>query len=387
MFTLREQAVSPLGNAYAGTAVNIADASIGYYNPAGLAALKKSQLSIAGILESKRASFTDGTATSADTGGPVTGVNPTKDHANYLIPGVHMAAKINRYITLGLNCTSPFGFKTAFGENSIARYKDVNSKLTTYDLSPSIGIKLSEKYYVGFGIDWLYVNTNLQNYVSNTALQTVNAKGNKLGLHAGILWMPSKRMRMGLTYYSGFNVKLQGNLNLNNVAYNITSELRLPDRIVYSISADTSPEWSMMANVERVNWSKLKSLAIQQTNGTYSTMVWQLKDIWRFALGFDYKIRSWILKFGLAFEQGANSFNQATLRVPDGNNYQLACGFSYNFNANFSIDFGYAHLFYRGAKVVQSGFQTNTGVTTDTLNGGYKNSVDIVGIQLNLKIA
>lgn len=387
MFASRGQTVSSLGNADAGTAVNISDASTGYSNPAGLAALKNSQINIATILEHKSAKFSAGSGTSADVSTALTGVNPAKYKVNYLVPGLHAAGKINRSVTVGFNVTSPFGFKTSFANDSITRYKDVNSKLTSYNLSPSIGLRLSDQWYLGLGIDWLKLDTRMHNYVALGLLQSVAVHGQQFGFHAGALWMPSKRMCIGLAYHSGFNVKLKGNLKLNNIDYHVTSRLTLPDRIVYSIASETSTAWSMMANLERINWSKLNNFTVQQANGTYAKTLWQLKNTWKFALGFDYKIRSWILKFGLAFEQGANSFKRTTLRIPDSNNYQVACGLRYNFNTNFSIDFGYAHLFYRGAKVVQSGFQTNTGVTIDSLNGGYENSVDILGIQLNLKIA
>ena len=386
MFALNGQVVSSMGNAYAGTAVNIGDSSVGYSNPAGLATLKNHQVSLAGFLHHDTLKVSSMNALTTD-GNQVIGLNPAKSKVNYLIPGLHAAVKANRYLTLGLNCTSPYGFKTSLAPSSIVRYKDVASKLTSYDLSPSVGIKLSSAYYLGIGLDWLQLTTTLQNYISETTLQTIKASGNQLGFHAGVLWIPSKLMRIGLTYHSGFNVKLKGSLKSAAVDQSITSRLKLPDKIVYSIVADVEPDWSMMANIERVNWSRLKDFTVEKSNATYVTTSWLLKDTWRFALGFDYRVRAWILKCGFAFEQGANRARQTTLRVPDSNSYQLACGLSYGFNKNFSIDFGYAHLFYRGAKITQSGFQTNTGVTADTLNGGYESSIDILGIQLNLKIA
>ena len=387
MFALKEQAVSSLGNAYAGTAVNIADAAIGYYNPAGLGALKNSQLNIAGFMEHERVKIIDTIATSAENGTFVSGRSPVKYNHSYFIPSVHAALKVNNYVTLGLNCTSPFGFKSYFASDSLVRYKDAGSKLTSYDISPSIGIKLSDAYYAGFGIDWLHLSSNFKNYVTSTNLQSVTGNGHKVGFHAGLLWVPSNKMRMGLAYHSGFNTKLKGRLKSDTVDSAVTYGLRLPNKIVYSISADIAADWSMMANVERVNWAKFKDYTVTQPDGTYVSTLWHLRNTWKFALGFDYRLSALTIKFGVAYEQGANISGLTTLRVPDSSNYQVACGLNYNFNKNFSIDFGYAHLFYNGAKIAQSGFQTNLGMSNDTLSGGYENSVDIIGIQLNIKIA
>jgi long-chain fatty acid transport protein len=387
MFATKQDAVSSLGNAYAGSTVNLSDASIGYYNPAGLVRLGNFDASISGSIERSTLKVDYANATS-DTGVAIFGKVPIYSKKNRFLPQGHLAFKINKHLTAGISLTNPFAFKTSFANDSITRYKDLSSNLNTYDISPSLGIRVSNAFSVGFGINWLMANIKLKNYTTETTTQTLSAKGNKLGYHLGALWQLSPKMRLGLAYHSSFNVKLNGTLNSSGgiASQNVTSKLSLPDKIVYSIFSELTKEWTMMADIERAHWSRLKNYTVVSTDGSYTSQLLANKNTWRVAVGFNYLLRAWLFKFGFAFEQGASK-QDTTLRVPDSDSYQLACGLNYMFNKNFSIDFGYAHLFYKGAKISQSGFVTNTIVTKDTLNGERINSLDILGIQLNLKIA
>jgi long-chain fatty acid transport protein len=78
----------------------------------------------------------------------------------------------------------------------------------------------------------------------------------------------------------------------------------------------------------------------------------------------------------LSYEQSPVTLAYRSARLPDSNRYWLAFGAKYKVNKNLSIDGAYAHLFVKKAPIAQ------TGSISRTLNGNYKSSADIVGVQL-----
>lgn len=387
-FASKEQSVTYLGNAFAGTASSSIDASSNWYNPAGLTQLCRPEVVVAGTYIKAQGKLENGAATYL--GAPVTGQNPTYAYTSAFVPGFHASYPINRKLSVGFSVTAPFGLITNYNGNSIARFYATKSSVKTIDFTPSIAYAFNKQWAVGVGFDPLYVKAKLDvdtqlgapGYLDN------EADGWGYGFHAGVLFVPTHSTKMGLTYFSRITPHVKGtvqSLNIPGAARtSVTSKVNLPDRLVYSITQDFSDKWSLMGDIEFTHWNVFEKLTLDYNTGASATENFYYRNAWRFSLGTDYRFNNcWTFKGGLSYEETPVTDEYRAARLPDGDRYWVALGVKYSWNKNFAVDVAYSHLFFKDAPVNRT--ETVSAPLTRTLSGTYKSYANLIGAQVTWK--
>ena len=157
-FYIQEQSVSGQGAAFAGAGADARDASIIFYNPAGITALQRTTASIETSLIIPRASFSNLGSTAGLTAGAQgayagnDGGNPFSPTA---VPAFYAALPVDtekRY-WMGLKVTSSFGLSNKYGTGWFGRYDSTSSNLQDIDISPVFAAKLDNHLSVGGGVN------------------------------------------------------------------------------------------------------------------------------------------------------------------------------------------------------------------------------------------
>jgi long-chain fatty acid transport protein len=218
------------------------------------------------------------------------------------------------------------------------------------------------------------------------------------GFNLGALYEPTDKTRLGIAYRSKVDLKIEGDvevsglpppiLSAGNGTQNAKLDLTLPDSLSISGLQQLTPQWTLMADVTRTNWSKLGSLDIKIEDGSSSVTPLQWDDTMRYSLGATYKHNeSWQFRTGVAFDETPTPNSKLrTARIPDADRTWLALGANYKFDKQLSFDFGYAHLFVDDPKVDSSdAYDPTTGQTTGfhRITGEYDASVDMLSAQVN----
>lgn len=387
-FQLHEQSVTYLGTAFAGTAAAAdLDASTTYYNPAYLAEMPNNQLVVSGIYIMPHSKLYD--ASARNNIGAVVNSNPTtKPSGNALVPGLNMSARINCNWVFGLSIGAPFGLATKYQATSIARYMATTSKIDTLNINPSLGYRINNKWYVGAGFDAMHIRATLNSAINFGAEGYVNNYGDAwtYGYHVGVGFEPTRDTKMGLVYFSKYFPHISGDVKA--VAYplaakptTLTSDITLPDRIVYSISHQYNDKWQAMGDLEWVHWSTLKTLRLNYNNGRYTSENLSYDNTFRLSLGAMYHYScAWLFKGGFMLDQSPVNTLHRNARLPDSDRLWLALGAKFKLNKFVSLDAAYSHLFFKSATIAQSG--NVPGDTAKKLYGNYHSSADIIGIQL-----
>jgi long-chain fatty acid transport protein len=401
-FATNEQSVTYLGNAFAGTSSAVQDASTSYYNPAGLCYLDAKQIVLSGAYNYPQIKLYNAFAlnSDADVAG---GTNPSKPSANTFVPGLNAAFNINEIVSIGLSVVELFATDIKYEGPSIARYMATTTKINTIDISPSIGIRLHKRLRIGAALDFMKTNMIISSDVAwdsvgSEAFGYVNnhINGWAKGYHIGLLYIPTKRVRMGLVYFSRFSPDLDGDvyndqtLDFGTPTY-VSSNFNFPDRINYSITAKLAEKFIAMAEVEWTHWSRLKTMTLTYNSTALpGTLNFHFKNTWRFSLGGDYNFTSKFSgKFGVAYDQTPVNNSYITVRVPENDRYIVACGLRYKLHRMVSVVGAYSHVFMRTFYITET-------AATDSLNdspnvgnaklltGQIKNATDIFGLQLVL---
>ena len=304
-----ETSAVALGNYAAGIAAEAADASTGWYNPAGLALIHNQQVVMSGAGVFPRSTVT-GTSTFVTPANPPLAAPPafTESYTDLngarsaFIPAFHYARPIGDNAAVGLSVTSPFGLSTDWDRNGPLRYAATYSELLTTDISPEIGGKVSENFALGAGLDIQYARVKFNRMlglptvmpVIGLAPSAVDSYSYNIGdswgvgFHAGILGMFNENhTRIGLNYQSKMKQKFHGwsqltgklsnpgliivspasvnaaNPNAKTWSNNLSSNsIEFPDVVTLSGYHDLNERFALLGSVVYTGWSSLKTIQL-----------------------------------------------------------------------------------------------------------------------------
>jgi len=170
-FAINEQSVSGLGTAYAGGAAQAEDASTLFFNPAGIVLLDQSELQLGIHAIMPTANFTNQGSRYSLLGTPFDGLplsggNDGDGGVTHVLPNLYLTQPVFRNsqygdLTLGIGLTVPFGLETDYTSGWVGRYQSLRTKLTTFDIQPTVAYRLWDRLSFGAGLDIQYVSARL----------------------------------------------------------------------------------------------------------------------------------------------------------------------------------------------------------------------------------
>lgn len=371
-FQLWEQSASGVGNAYAGSAAIADNASMVFYNPAGLTQLTGFQLSagVAGVGPSYK--FHD----AGSTGG---GGNGGDAGSWAAVPNAHFAWQLAPNWVVGFGISSPFGLATEYQDSGwVGRYQSLKSEVKTVNYNPSLAYRVNDQLSLGFGVNYQTIDAELTAAVPGpTGYSRLKGSDSAWGWNTGALLTLSPAMRVGLSYRSSIKYTLEGDATTALSSTPVRTEIKLPDTYILSVWQQVSDRWEAMGDASYTRWSTLKTLDLynRDTGAQLPGETFNYRNTWRLAWGAAYLASDALkVKFGIAYDRTPTTDTNRSARVPDNNRIWLSLGGQWNMGKNGKIDLGYSYLYLRDPSIYQSKFGT-------TLNGTYDASAHIVGLQ------
>lgn len=406
-FALLENNVTNLGLAFSGTAALAEDASINYYNAAGLSRIEQNQV-VLGV-NVIQGDF-DFTASSSNVsllpGTPVPGSQTDDPGTVVAVPNFHLAARIDDSWVLGFSVGTPFGLKSKYETDGIARYVATYSEVQTLNFSPSLSYQPWRCISIGAGPDAMWIKAKLEARIGDGSaprdgFQKNHAEGWGYGWHAGLLYEWRDTTRVGLNYRSKVNVHAEGPSEIlspfglspaaSMILQQVNAVVVLPESWTLSGYHEFTDKIAVTADVAWTNWSRFDVLSLRFTPGVATGLDTntneQFVDTWRVALGGIYTLNErWLIRAGVAFDETPTQDQTRTARIPDEDRTWLSIGGAYTLNKCWRFDFGYAHLFFKDATIDESA-PSRAGppiglATQARLAGSYDGSANIVGIQM-----
>jgi long-chain fatty acid transport protein len=168
-FQLIEQNASGLGNAYAGQAASVKDASAIYFNPAALTRLEGKNLVIGGNAIGIKTTFHNTASTRPSLGGqtfPVPQGGEGGDAGGWIpVPEIYFSWQAASQVWVGVGLNVPFGLETDWDPDWMGRFHATNSKIQTINVNPTIAVKLSDSISIGAGANWRHAKATLKSAV------------------------------------------------------------------------------------------------------------------------------------------------------------------------------------------------------------------------------
>lgn len=393
-FRLHETSTSGMGTAHAGRGALVEDASIVYYNPAGMSKLKQAEFSAGFSYIDIHGSFNNAHRTTV-TGGSAADEGNVEGGDMFpasVIPFAYYARPLSEKVAIGFGVFVPFGTNSEYDENSIAGGFARETKVTSIELQPSVSYKISDTFSVGAGLDIVYIKGILSkdlDLIPSTVSSVYNGYENtwevegddvNVGFNLGFMWDVTPKTTLGLTYRSAIEFTLEGesrfvkggNVSFYNTQtqaisnigdaslHNQSSEVPLegPQSASLSLAHTATDKLNLLATVTWVDWSSFEKLDVNGTeSGIFSsltnlggTKIGHIDESWRdtysFSLGASYTLNDqWLLRAGYMFDQTAVTDEYRTARVPDNNRNWFNIGARYTVNSQLSFDVAAAYMY------------------------------------------
>ena len=394
-FALNEQSISAMGTAFAGRSSSADDASTLFGNPAGMARLKRDQISLGAAVIHAKSDIHPANGHSP-LGSSIDGSNDGDMVPDTGVPMGYYVKPLDDKVAFGLGVYVPFGLMTDYENGFQGRYQANKSYVRVITVQPTLSYRFNDRLSVGFGPTFNHIEGEL-----TSALFTplgdgaVKVKGDDtaVGFNAGVLYEFSPRTRVGVTYHSRVKYQLEGDTTVEAPAllsiagkYDATLDLTTPESVDMSITHELNADWTLYAGSTWTRWSRFKEIRVENETSTLpanlGTIVEEQNwhDTWAHAVGLAYKVNpQWTLRTGIAVDQSPINNTDRSPRIPSGDRTIFSLGAGWSPNEDMTIDVAYSYLQEESVDVNRS------SASRGSYNATYKNSAHGLGASLTYR--
>jgi long-chain fatty acid transport protein len=390
---LYETGAPDLGTASAGRAAMAADASTAAANPAGMTLLDRTQLLTASgaLLPSTNFDIGPNTTTKGTAGGNAGVFTP--------LGSFFFVYKLSDRLRLGISLFSDYGLSANYSHQWVGRYYVSEESLISGKVNPSIAYRVNEWLSVGAGLNGSVARLTFKARVNTlnprlpdggVSLESWDAE---CGGNVGILLMPMRDLRIGLTYQSPeyFNFGFQPFVSnvgkglgavinrIGGAQFNVP--LTEPQQIMASALYRVLPNWSLMGNIGWQNWTEFGEFPVGITAKNQRTLNANLhfSNTYQIAIGQQYRIaEKWLWSAGFAFDSSPVSRTNRLAALPIDRQLRYGTGIQYAVNNNLTTGAAWEFL-----DAGPGPFSNNRGPLAGTLQGHYStNYLNFVALHL-----
>ncbi|WP_459206324.1 OmpP1/FadL family transporter [Pseudomonas sp. MLB6B] len=395
-FALNEQSVSGMGTGFAGRSSAADDASTVYGNPAGMSRLKRQQVTVGGAAVIAK---TDISGPGSNLGGETDG-----DMVPFVgVPMGYYVKPLDDNWSVGFGVYVPFGLVTDYGSDDAARYWGKKSHVEVITFQPTVSYAFNDKVSIGIGPTFNRIRGELGSNLINPASPgrndgEVKIKGDDtaVGYNVGLLVQATDRTRVGLTYHSMVDYKLEGKTRVSTPLigpysgskFDASLNIKTPESVDLSVTHELDDQWTLYAGSTWTRWSRLKDITVDNdvprplAGSAFQTIKedqnWH--DTWAHAVGASYKVnKQWTLRTGFSVDQSPTNNHDRSPRIPTGDRRIFSLGAGYSPTDDMTIDVAYSYLWEEDTKVNQA------SATKGRYQAKYENSAHGLGASLTYR--
>jgi long-chain fatty acid transport protein len=413
-YFIDQQSVPGLGRCNAANVAAAYDPSTIFFNPAGLTELwngepssdtRKASVGLSVIIpnsEIRNSGSTTATPGSLGLQVPSKGQDQTNPTQPTPVGNIYLAQRLpNSRFYFGLGLTSPFGLSAKYDEDWFGRYDSTETKLLTINIGPTVAYKVSEQLSVGGGVDFQYAYAELTSAIPNPLVPGgptpatdarfyVDGNSFAVGYNVGLLYRPTRAIRIGAHYRSGVSHDLSGTALFQGFVGNFhtgaSSELNLPAIASAGAVFDLTASWSLFSDVTWYDWSVARVTRIQFTDATPDAIrPAHYDDTYTVALGLENRLSDTLtLRGGIKYDPTPTNDAFRDTTFADADRLWLAVGATYKVDNSLTADFAFTHVFEKSTSInIDRTFFDGTPLATSTSIAAHVQSfVDTLAVNL-----
>jgi long-chain fatty acid transport protein len=405
-----EQSACAMARAGAAVASPCDDGSAIFFNPAAIAMERDSRrLSAGATLIGPRGDFAsfDGR------------VNGTMKDTWVPAPTVYFAAPAGNRLAFGVGLFVPFGLTIEWPVEFAGRFVSYKTVLQAPYLQPTIAYKISDRLFVGGGVDFVFSNLELNQRVDLATQQLapgitfaqlgvpagtdfanfkISGSDVSLGGHVGILIKANDKVSFGGRYLSRHTIKptdlalestqvatglrtpvplpgIPAGTSIDTLlapqfasggrlsSQSAATELTIPDQFVVGVAVTPVEHLQLLLDYQFTTWSVFESLEFTTEHGLSETIVKNYRDTSGVRVGVDYGITDRLaVRGGFLAHQAAAPDGSVTPDLPEGARMEYTAGIGARVGSHVGVDAAYQYIKQedRNGRVLLTGPDTGT---------------------------
>lgn len=384
------------GLANAGSAALATDPSVMMSNPAGIAALRGTQISLTGQAVLGGLGFdrdSDNDFAGNEGGNPL----PILPGSSFFI-----SHEVNERASIGFGLYGNFGLSVKYDDDWAGRYFTQESTLIGISMQPTFAYKITDDLSMGIGPRLVYGYYYTKLAVDNNALlpgTPFQQDGNVqykdtdtgVGLNLGLRYQLDPRTTVGLAYTSKVKMEFKDspsahgirnpllNLALSRLDVDeLEIDMNIPQSATLSVAHQLNEQWTLLSSVNWQDWSDFADIGVEVDTaaGDVSRSVnRKYQDTWHVSFGAQNQLSPKLRwNMGIGYDSSAVKDKDRTVDNPMSDTWRLATGLSYKLAEDTDLNLNYT-LVWMGDMDVQQSKRNG-----QTLSGSYRNSaLHIVG--------
>lgn len=352
-FLIYEQGARAM--AMAGAFVSVANNPTAiFYNPAGIAWLEGTQISIGSTWITANSSL-------SLPRWPDPRYRSVNQERQWFYPSTfYLSQRFNERIVVGVGFYSAYGLGTKWPKDYPLRSLAVSDTFNTYFFNPTISIKFNEDLSLGFGISYIHSTLNLEAVRLVEGFDVplfLGTSGNAWGINSGVLYS-GEEFSFGFIWRGGFEVNYSGGLTLDtselpsNLQGNLPSQgnasttLRFPHIFGLGTSFALDENLILAADLYYVLWSSYDTHTLKidfpdPFPDEEQETVENWKNTFAIRTGLEYLVNeSLALRTGILFDQTPQPQQFMDPILPDADRVAFTGGFGYR-RGNIVVDLAY----------------------------------------------
>ncbi len=370
-----------MGGAYVGLAN---DFTAVFWNPAGLALMKKGTFGLAGDLLLPSAKYTLG---------PYSMETKSKKYPagllGYFQPiGENIVVGVGAYSLSGLGAAwentgleavlvSPYPVSVFTPPITPSKWESFIGSVT---IAPSVAIKISEQVYFGatFNINYGFFKTDQWGTYTilpytppvlvNFGQQTLDVKGWGFGATFGLLVKPADWVSFGATYRTQAKMKLSGTTEIENVGLlglatssGTKMEVASPMWLAGGIALNPIEKLTLTFDAQYTNWAKLQEIAVEFDDpvwaanlGEDAALLLNWKNKTQLRAGIEYDLGKIAIRGGYYYDPAPAPDETLNILTPSFTFNSIAGGFGFK-SGSLKLDLALEYLMGQKRTVAASG--------------------------------
>jgi long-chain fatty acid transport protein len=342
-----------MGGAFIGLAD---DYSAVFWNPAGLTQMKETTLALFGtdIIPDAEYKFRfDPYAINIDA---------QAESKHYPSGGLGFFKPLSEKVVVGIYAYVPSGLGVTWDGNDLLAYSGgVPMEWETFvgviTVSPAVAVKLTDQLSLGATINFNYGMAHIKKPVPIVGQYEDDLSGTAIGATIGMLFKPSEKFSIGVTYKTPLKATLSGDATIQGAAMlNLPTtdtaerEITWPMWLGGGIAVKPIDKLTITADVQYTNWKKMDILPMTYSDpgwkfafeaGSYIELYWEDKVQLRF--GMEYKLSDKLaLRGGYYYDPSPSPTETQNILLPELTYNWITFGLGYKTD-KMSLELGFEY--------------------------------------------
>lgn len=278
----------------------------------------------------------------------------TPDDQWFPPPFAYITHKLNDDFWLGFGLYTPFGLGVKHDDNWPGRFSSTETEITTFNVTPELAWRISDRVSVALGLDIMYFDITLRRNIPTVdRMLDISADAVGYGGTAAISWKITETLGLGLVYRSEVREELDtDDASIRGIPgkYDVWENLTLPQSASIGLNYSGIEKWNFGAIATWTGWSSYDNLTLHfdppllgKVPEAGSDKCWN--DVWRFGLGAEYQLsEQTFVEVGYVFDQDPIDHAHADYLLPAGDRDIISVGLRTMITDNWELGIAFAKI-------------------------------------------